>query len=126
MLPPRHFANRHQFLREDAITSKFIREPIDVDDTVPVELYSRPYERVELQHSTPYELIELEQEIEFTESFDRAAIELIESFDLEAADETGDLVEAPAPSSIALRIVLAISMVGAAFGFGVGFGYLVL
>ena len=30
-------------------TTRFVRPAVDVDDTIPVALYSRPYERLELE-----------------------------------------------------------------------------
>jgi hypothetical protein len=43
--------------RREEITTPFIR---DADDTVPVELYSRPYERIDIQlDSSPSEQIEI-------------------------------------------------------------------
>lgn len=102
---------------EDVPTTKFARAEVDVDDTVPVELYSRPYERVEVEStryerldlqrdSRPYELLEIEQEIEFSTSFDLAAPDEI------AAEVTDHVVSAPA-LSIATRLFFALLLLSA-------------
>lgn len=97
--------------RREEITTKFTREPVDADDTVPVELYSRPYERIDIQAaSSPYERIEIEIEISANSSL--------------AADVPGDLVHS-APSS-SLRLLLAVSILCLTFALGVGFAFLVL
>lgn len=105
-MPPPH-AHLVRCPPEDPPTTKFVRA--DVDDTVPFELYSQPYERVEIEArpSSPYVLIEIEQEIEFTEGFDRAPI--------------GD---AKAPSS-AVRLAFTILILCGAFAVGFCFALLV-
>jgi len=91
------FVRTQPFAREDLITTPFRRAPVDRDDTVPVELYSQPYERVEVApDSKPYELIEI------------AAV-----------------IEQPAPSA-ALRIVLTISLLACALVAGFELALLVL
>jgi hypothetical protein len=103
---------------EDVPTTKFARAEVDVDDTVPVELYSRPYERLEIEStryerlelqpdSRPYELIEIEQEIEFSAGFDLAAPEEI------AAEETDHIVSTPALSIALRRLFFAMLLLGA-------------
>jgi len=53
-------AKTYPFVREDVTTTPFARQPVDVDDTVPVALYTRPYERIDIQlDSQPYERIEI-------------------------------------------------------------------
>ena len=86
-----------------AITTKFCRPPVDVDDTVPVALYTRPYERLDIQPDTrPYELLEIALEIE------------IET-------ETED--DAP---RLSFPVVLTISMLCGALALGVGVAFLLL
>lgn len=112
-----HVSPRHDL----AITTRFLREPVDADDTVPVELYSRPYERLEIQaESKPYERIEIEMEVDIEEDAD--AICMSASSNLAAAN-VGDLVDLT-PSWV--RLVLAISILCCAFAVGVGFAVLVL
>ena len=83
--------HRFAFSREDVITTPFRREPVDIDDTVPVALYTQPYERIELQsESGPYELIEIEPEID-VEAFSAAP------------------VAAPAPNTT-LRVAMTLSL----------------
>jgi hypothetical protein len=45
-------AKTFRFQREQ-ITTRFTREPVDADDTVPVALYSSPYERIEISTASP-------------------------------------------------------------------------
>ena len=79
--------------RREEITTPFFR---DADDTVPVELYSQPYERIAIQpDSSPYERIEIERALHV------------------------------APSRW-LRVVLAITVLGGTFALGVGFAFAVL
>ncbi len=101
MPPPHAHLVKRRYPPEDVPTTKFVRPDVDVDDTVPVELYSQPYERVEIEASRPYELIEIEQEVEFTAGFDLAAPDEI------AAEETEHIVHAPA-STTAMRLTFAI------------------
>ena len=96
--PPFDLVKTLRFRREE-ITTEFIREPVDADDTVPVELYSQPYDRLELQpDSAPYARIEI--------AHDTVA--------------TGDA------SNKAFRVVLALSILSWAFALGIGFAFLVL
>ena len=32
-------------------TTRFVRPAVDIDDTIPVALYSRPYDRIDIQPS---------------------------------------------------------------------------
>jgi len=97
-------AKTFPFAREDVITTPFSREPVDVDDTVPVALYSRPYERIELQpDSRPYELIEIECE----------------------ASAAGAPGEDQAPSTW-LRSVLTFALLSCALATGFGLALLLL
>lgn len=109
MPAPDDLARTLRFRREE-ITTKFTREPVDADDTVPVELYSRPYERIDIQpDSSPYERIEIECDVD--------ALCL-------AADAPEDLVHQAQSSS--LRLLLAVSILCLTFALGVGFAFLVL
>jgi hypothetical protein len=126
MPPPHaHLVKPRRPVVEEVPTTEFVRPDADVDDTVPVELYSQPYERVEIEakaeskaDSRPYELIEIEQEIEFSESFDLAAPEQI------AAEETDYIFAAPAPS-IAVRVLFAVLMLCGALAIGFCVAFLV-
>ena len=115
---------------EALITTKFCRAEIDIDDTVPVELYSRPYERVEID-SGPYDVFEVELE---PVDIDLSQIEPVPD-DLEisapknlVAREPTDIVRAvraphaPAPSHRFLAAVLLTF----AFGFGATLAFLAL
>jgi hypothetical protein len=96
--------NYYRYAPEDVITTPFRRALVDVDDTVPVALYTRPYERLEIQvESRPYELIEIEQEVDLSD----------------------DLGVAPMPSP-ALRIVLTISVLACSLVLGFELALLLL
>ena len=99
--PPHDFAKTLRFPREDVITTKFSREPVDADDTVPIALYSQPYERLDIQpESRPYELIEIGRD--------------------------ADVVRIAAAPTTSFPLVLAISMLSGAFALGFGFAFLLL
>ncbi len=74
MQPARELSkNYYRYAPEDVITTPFRRELVDADDTVPVALYTRPYERLEIQvESRPYELLEIEQEVDLSEDLSLA------------------------------------------------------
>lgn len=98
---PHDLAKTLRFRREE-ITTPFTR---DADDTVPVELYSRPYERLDIcPDSSPYERIEIS---------------------IPATCSPAAEVPAEAPSS-ALRLVLTVLILCTTFALGVGFAFLVL
>ena len=39
----------HAAATSDEATTRWVRLDVDTDDTIPVELYSRPYERIDLE-----------------------------------------------------------------------------
>jgi hypothetical protein len=102
--PPQDFAPTLRYRREE-ITTKFTREPVDADDTVPVDLYSRPYERLEIQRAPD-------------------AMCITASRNLVAPEVTRRPV-APPPRR-EFRLALAISILCMTFALGVGIAFLAL
>jgi hypothetical protein len=43
----------HAAQTSDEVTTQWVRLEVDTDNTIPVELYSRPYERVEVKPLAP-------------------------------------------------------------------------
>lgn len=107
MPAPYDLAKTLRYRREE-VTTKFTREAVDADDTVPVDLYSRPYERLELApDSRPYERIEI----------------TMPATSSSAPEVPADLPH-HAPSR-ALRLVLTFLILSTTFALGVGFAFLV-
>lgn len=165
-VPPPDFANTHKFAREDVITTQFTREGVDVDDTVPVELFSQPYERVEIEaapaprpqprieleaDSRAYALIDIDYDVDIdldlgASSETKLATETSIENEIDTVNETKDDLEldiaygpdanpsyfaastadlSAARPHTALRVAVAFSMLGAAFGLGLGIAFLV-
>jgi hypothetical protein len=43
----------HAAQTTDEVTTRWVRLDVDTDNTIPVELYSRPYERVDVKPIAP-------------------------------------------------------------------------
>lgn len=112
---------------EALITTKFTRTELDIDDTIPVDLYSRPYERVEID-SGPYAVFEVELE---PVDIDLSQIEPIAD-DLEisapknlVAREPTEIVRAPRPAQQPRSTwFIAAVLLTFAFGFGATLAFL--
>ena len=97
------------FNPESLITTKFTRYPVDNDDTVPVDLYSMPYERIAVvPDSSPYETIEVSRYISA-------------STNLVAEDIVIDIVLDEPPRVPRMLVVL---LLAGAFGLGLGLSLL--
>lgn len=128
MLPePEHPSHPHRSLPFDPealITTKFVRTDfVDADDTIPVALFSSPYERVELEESAPYhriELVELSAEDELEARWMRASENLVATSSVPLVD----LDDAPPPPALSLRVIVTIVLLASAFAFGTAIAFL--
>ena len=96
---------------ESLITKKFVRAPVDVDDTIPVALFTMPYERIDVAaESAPYEQL---------------VLELHASANLVAADLPPPSPTAPPSPRTVLALVLAVGLLAGALALGTTIGFLV-
>lgn len=124
--PPMHDLAKTLRYRREEITTKFTRERVDVDDTVPVALYSRPYERIEIQDSSPYERIEIEMEVEIDGDADASCIAATRDLPADVTSDRFDHAYVPSSSLRLVRLVLAFSILCCTFALGFGLAFLML
>lgn len=97
---------------EALVTTKFVRAAVDADDTVPVALYTNPYE-----------LFEVAEEDDIEARWMRASCNLVAMTEHVALLDEDELQPAP---SMSLRLFVTITLLAGAFAFGTAIAFLAL